>query len=154
MSPNDTNEVNALKTMATAIALPNDLNNTVTKNVNCPHESWRDNYNHEVVALTGEMIEVSGHLASLNKMQTEVSRAAWQSIQALNNIEKRLAAYPPAMPPGTVLPLDMYVQKSRGGRGLSTSKPAEDGIDVVLAHLIPQANAMTSLSIKSFRLCF
>ena len=139
MSLNDTNEVNALETMAPAITPPNNLNNAVTNNDDCPHEGFRDNYNCEVAALKSKMAEVSSQLTSLNSLQTEVSRTTWQSIQALNVIERRLAARPPAKPPGSILPLDMYDQAQRGKWWKSiVTGSLDDGIDVVLAHHIPQ----------------
>ena len=99
----------------------------------------RDHYSREVTALTSEMAQVSEHLALISKMREEVQSAVRQSSSALISIEQRLAACPPAMPPGTTLPLEMYFQVIRSKWSSNMTKPLDQGVDVVLAHCIPQS---------------
>ena len=139
MPPVDLNEPNDLKMIAASIPLPNNSNNLAQTNDSCTKEVWRKEYNREVAVLTNKLADVRACLASIDKMQTEVSRATCQNSHTLSAIERRLAARPPATAPGTVLPIDMYVQTYRDGYRRIETKRFAHTVDVVMAHCIPQS---------------
>ncbi|QDM15541.1 MULTISPECIES: hypothetical protein [unclassified Tardiphaga] len=141
MSLVDTTEVQCLEVIATATALPNVFNNSAATSNSCPSEGWRNQYNREVAVLTNKMAEVRERIASIHTLQAEVSRIARQSHQTLSDIERSLAARPPAKAPGTVIPLDINVEMARALRWPPQYMPIDGKIEVVLAHFIPQSRA-------------
>ena len=128
----------SLITQLRGILRPDSASGTVTTPTSYPDERF-NNCNPELATLKEDISLVWAQLDAFSTMRDEVSQAVRQGRQALDRIQKRLALYPPAMPPGAVLPVEMLPQECRPTWQAQINKPLNDEIDVVLAHYYPQA---------------
>jgi hypothetical protein len=124
-------------------------NSAMGNNVRFRQGACKDDYNLALPAFTKEIAAVREQLdLSLGKLDGDTTHEPfflWEDvIEALSNsshilerIAHGLEERPPALPPGTVIPADMYGQRPRPPWGWRMYKQPVEKLNVVVAHYIP-----------------
>jgi len=126
-----------------------NANDAMANSVSFPLGGCRDDYDRALPAFTSEIAAVKKQLGiALSKpagvktqepfdVWDDVKRALLTTSRALISVGHGLEERPPALPPGTVIPTDMYDQGPRPPWGWGIYKQPVEKLNVVVAHFIP-----------------